>query len=81
MPPSIIYMMGFDTTGSPEKISKATPAGITTVFQVIPADLADDNTGAIIRATTAGLIPLKIELQSHYSLSDQGKGISLLPGL
>ena len=46
--------------GSFDHISRATATGIQTVFQFIPADRADVITGATIRATTTGLIPLKI---------------------
>ena len=43
------------------EIIRATIKGIHIVFQVSFADLAEVMTGAIIKATTQGLIPMKIE--------------------
>lgn len=41
-------------------MSSATASGIQTVFHVSPAERADVMTGAMIRATTAGRIPMNI---------------------
>ena len=58
MPPRTIYSIGLDTTGNFDQMSNATAMGIITVFQLSLAALAADSTGATIRATTAGRIPL-----------------------
>ena len=55
-----MYRMGFDTTGHLLHMNKATAAGIHAVFQPMPAERAVVNTGAIISATTTGLMPLKM---------------------
>ena len=52
--------IGLDIQGSFDQISSATTTGIHSVFQEIPADLAEVSTGAIIKAVTAGRMPLKI---------------------
>ncbi len=41
-------------------MSRATATGIMNVFHPIPADLADEMTGAMMSATTAGRMPLKM---------------------
>lgn len=54
--------MGLETMGSFDQINKAVTIGIATVFHPIFAARAEVMTGAIINATTAGRIPLNIEL-------------------
>ena len=58
----IIHNIGFDTMGSFDHISTATHMGIHAIFHPMPADLAEVNTGARIRATTAGRMPLKMDV-------------------
>lgn len=70
--PTTIHRMGFDTTGHLLQMSRATAAGIHRVFQLIPAVRADVITGAIIRATTAGRIPLKILTRVGFVLIFSG---------
>ena len=72
MAPKTIHNIGFEITGSFDQMAKATTIGIQTVFQPILADWADDNTGAIIKATTAGRIPLKILLSTLFDLIKSG---------
>ena len=55
-----MYRMGFDTTGHLLHMNNATTAGIHAVFKPMPAERAVVNTGAIINATTTGLMPLKM---------------------
>lgn len=64
--------MGFDTTGQPDHISNATAMGIMAVRHVIFAALADVITGATIKATTAGRIPLKMALTCGFSFIRSG---------
>lgn len=53
--------MGFDRNPKSSDIIKATIMGIQTVLKESLAALADVMTGAIIKATTAGRIPIKID--------------------
>ena len=55
-----------------DQISNATDTGIRIVRQLIPAALADVKTGAIINATTAGRIPLKIAVIVGFDLIISG---------
>ena len=55
-----MYNIGFERIGIFDHISKATDTGIATVFHPILADRAEDITGATIKATTAGRIPINI---------------------
>lgn len=52
--------MGLEANGIFDHINKATLTGINNVFQLILAALAELITGATIKATTAGLIPLNM---------------------
>ena len=64
--------MGFDIYGSFDHINRATTMGIAMVFQLILAARADEMTGAIIRATTAGRMPRKILLSVSLLLIMSG---------
>ncbi len=53
--------MGFETNPKSIEIINATTKGIHTVFHFSLAAFAEVITGAIIRATTAGRMPIKID--------------------
>ena len=53
-------------------MSKATATGMSTVLRLMPADLAVVITGAIISATTAGRMPLKIAVRVGLFLIASG---------
>ena len=55
-----MYKIGLDRTGIFDHMSNATDMGMAAVFHPMLAALADDMTGAIINATTAGRIPIKM---------------------
>ena len=68
----MIYNIGLLNNGMPENMSNATAIGIATVLYPILALFAVESTGAIIKATTAGRIPLKILLITSLFFIESG---------
>ena len=65
-------MIGLEIIGNFDHISKATTTGIHAVDHPILAALAEVMTGAIISATTAGRIPLKIAVNVGLLVINSG---------
>lgn len=61
IPPNTIYKIGEDKKPISNDIINATTHGIHTVFHLRFAAFAEVRTGAIIKATTAGRIPINID--------------------